>query len=114
MTGNFSPWISFFAAAVVAQADDAVGRIDKLITIRQSMIDLLRAEGAKGVVLDIVEDLIGYPIITPSQAAILHNVTYPPANAAIQRLVGLGLLREMTGRSYGRVYACEAVMRAVT
>jgi Fic family protein len=113
VTGNFNPWIRFFAEAVVAQADDAVGRIDELIKIRQSMIDLLRAEGAKGVVLDIVEDLIGYPIITPSQAASLHNVTYPPANAAIQRLVRLGLLREMTGRSYGRVYACKAVMRAV-
>jgi len=113
VSGNFNPWIRFFAEAVVAQAEDAVGRIDELIKIRQSMIDLLRAEGAKGVVLDIVEDLIGYPIITPSQAASLHNVTYPPANAAIQRLVRLGLLREMTGRSYGRVYACEAVMRAV-
>jgi Fic family protein len=68
---------------------------------------------AKGVVLDIVEDLIAWPVITITQAAALHHVTYPPASSAIQRLVSLGFLEEMTGRSYGRVYTCPAVMRAV-
>lgn len=112
-TGQFDEWVQFFADAVVAQAADAESRIERLIEIRGTMIDALRAEKARGVVLDIVEDLIGWPVITPSQAASLHNVTYPPANAAIQRLVRLGFLKEMTGRSYGRLYVCEAVLDAV-
>ncbi|NMR19727.1 Fic/DOC family N-terminal domain-containing protein [Cellulomonas fimi] len=112
-TGDFNPWVTFFCDAVTAQAADTIARINRLVEIRAFMLDRLRKVKARGVVLDIVEDLIGYPIITPSQAASLHNVTYPPANNAIQRLEALGLIREITGGSYARVYACPAVMDAV-
>ena len=73
----------------------------------------MKADKAKGVVLGIAQDLIGYPIITPTQAASMHHVTYPPANEAIKRLESLGFLKELTGRTYGRTYACEAVLRAL-
>lgn len=112
-TGHYDAWLQFFFTAVCAQADDAVGRIDDLMSVRAEFLDLLRTDGAKGVVLEIVEDLIGYPVITPSQAASLHQVTYPPAAKAIERLQRLGILKEITGRTYGRVFACERVMRIV-
>lgn len=112
-TGDYDPWLQFFFGAVIAQAEDAVTRIDDLLAVRAEFLDRLRADKAKGVVLEIVEDLIGYPVITPSQAAGLHNVTYPPAAKAVERLERLGILREVTGGNYGRVYACERVMRIV-
>lgn len=112
-TGNYDPWLQFFFGAVIAQAEDAVTRIDDLLAVRAEFLDRLRTDKAKGVVLEIVEDLIGYPVITPSQAAALHNVTYPPAAKAVERLERLGILREVTGGTYGRVYACERVMRIV-
>jgi Fic family protein len=112
-TGNFDAWIQFFAQGAREQAERACERIERLAALRTEMLSALRADRARGVVLDIVEDLIGWPVITPTQAANLHNVTYPPANAAIQRLVGLGYLDEVTGRSYGRVFACRQVMEIV-
>lgn len=112
-TGDWNPWVQFFAQAVGAQANDASARIERLIAIRQIMIDALKADKGRGVVLEIVEDLIGWPVITSSQAASLHDVTYPPANSAIQRLERLGFLREVTGQAYGRIYVCDAVMSAV-
>jgi Fic family protein len=112
-TGKYDSWLQFFLTAVAAQANDAVTRIDDLMQARSDFLDLLRADRAKGVVLEIVEDLIGYPIITPTQAAHLHQVTYPPAARAIERLERLGVLKEITGRSYGRVFACERVMRII-
>jgi Fic family protein len=112
-TGKYDAWLQFFLTAVAAQADDAVTRIDDLMQARNDFLELLRMDRAKGVVLDIVDDLIGYPIITPTQAAHLHQVTYPPAARAIERLERLGVLHEITGRTYGRVFACERVMRIV-
>jgi Fic family protein len=113
LTGDFDPWVEFFAQAVLDQAQDAVKRITRLNEIRDGMLDRLRADRAKGVVLEIAQDLIGYPIITPTQAASMHHVTYPPANEAIKRLEALGFLKELTGRTYGRTYACETVLRAL-
>ncbi len=112
-TGDFNAWVRFFSEAVVAQAADTIARISRLVEIRAFMLERLRQDKARGVVLEIVEDLIGYPIITPTQAASLHHVTYPPANSAIQKLQALGLVVEITGNSYGRVYACPSVMEAV-
>lgn len=112
-TGDYDDWLQFFFTAVAAQADDALSRIDDLMEARDDFLALLRSDRAKGVVLEIVEDLLGYPVITPTQAARLHGVTYPPAAKAIERLERLGVLKEITGRSYGRVFACDRVMRIV-
>ncbi|MBK6764022.1 MAG: Fic family protein [Micrococcales bacterium] len=112
-SGEFDPWVQFFAEAVKDQAEDSLRRIDTLIDIRNSMLDALHATRAKGVILQIARDLIGYPVISPSQAASLHGVTYPPANAALQRLEELGYVQEITGRNYGRLYACSAVLRVL-
>lgn len=112
-SGAFDPWVQFFAEAVKDQAEDSLRRIDTLIDIRDSMLDALNAKRAKGVILQIARDLIGYPVISPSQAASLHGVTYPPANAALRRLQELGYVQEITGRNYGRLYACSAVLRVL-
>lgn len=112
-TGDFEPWVRFFADAVLAQAADTEARITRLSELRHETLTALRSVRARGVVLDIVDDLIGYPIITVSQAAKRHNVTFPPANNAIERLVSMGFLTEMTGRGYGRVFACPEVIRIV-
>lgn len=112
-TGDFDPWVQFFAEAVRHQAVDALRRIDALIALRDAMLADLRHAGAKGVVLEIAKDLIGYPVISPTEAAERHGVTYPPANAALRRLEALGFVKEVTGRNYGRLYACTQVIRSL-
>ncbi len=112
-TGDYDPWVQFFATAMAASSDEGVRRIGLLVKTRDEMAESVRADGARGVALDIVNDLLEYPVITVTQAASKHNVTFPPANAAIQRMVKLGILREVTGRTYGRVYICPGVMQAV-
>lgn len=112
-TGDPDPWLQFFFQAVRNQADDAVARIDRIVQIRNRMREALRDAKARGVVLEIVDDLIGYPVITVSAAAGLHGVTFPPANSAIQKLVELGFLTEVTGGNYNRIFVCREIMSAV-
>ena len=40
----------------------------------------------------------------------MYGVTPPPAISAIQKLVDLGVLREVTGNRYNRLYACLEVI----
>ncbi len=112
-TGDPDPWLQFFFLAVRHQADDAVARIERIVQIRNRMRGALRDAKARGVVLEIVDDLIGYPVITVSEAAGLHGVTFPPANSAIQKLVELGFLTEITGGNYNRIFLCREIMSAV-
>ncbi|GAA1840209.1 hypothetical protein GCM10009687_01520 [Asanoa iriomotensis] len=114
VTGEFDAWIRFFSEAARAQATRAVAKIEALHDWRDHALALIRGSGASGRLISaITEDLIGYPLLTPKTAANRYDATYPGANKAIDRLVQLGILRERTGRRYGRVFAAPEVLRII-
>lgn len=113
MTGNFDPWIRFFSEAVRAQAVLAVERIDALLAWKERALERLREGKVRGVAVRIAEDLIGYPMITPTAASQMYGVSYPAVNTAIRRLESLGLVQERTGRRYARVFAAKDVLRII-
>jgi Fic family protein len=108
-TGDFDPWISFFAQAVKARALAATSAIQQLLEVSTEFQSTVRQDGAKGRVIDLAGDLIGFPVLDVADAAKLLGVTYPAANSAVHRLVRLGILREVTGGTYGRIFRCERV-----
>jgi len=114
ITGDFNPWVQFFCQAVIEEAARTVRKIEDLLTAREEMRNELRAQKVRGVAVDIVDSLIGYPYITVPEAAELHGVTYPPANAAIARLVEMGILSETTGNAYGRIFVCPRIRKIIT
>ncbi|WP_435208242.1 Fic family protein [Micromonospora sp. bgisy143] len=113
MTGRFDQWIRFFSEAVRAQAVLAVERIDTLLDWKEHALARLQEANVRGVAARIVEDLIGYPMITPTTASQMYSVSYPAVNTAIRRLEGLGILQERTGRRYARVFAAKDVLRII-
>lgn len=108
-TGDFNSWVAFFCEAVRYQAEEGVTRVEELLEYQLEVRQQLADVKARGVVNNIAESLLGYPVITISRAAELHDVTYPPASKAIETLVDLGVLRENTGQQYGRVYVCDRI-----
>jgi len=110
-TGDFNPWVSFFAQAVRAQSDDGVRRVDGLIHLKDVMVGRLRTAGVRSVAIPIAEDLIGFPVISPTMAAEMYEVTYQTANTAIARLVELEVLEQIGTRPYARLFRAPAVMR---
>ena len=112
-TGDFDPWVAFFAEAVKERALAASNTIDVLLKMRQEFSELLRNDGARGIAVDLAGDLIGYPVLAVTDAVDLYGVAYPTANSAVDRLVRLGLLREVTGGSYNRIFRCDRVLEAI-
>ncbi|MGA8297586.1 MAG: hypothetical protein WB770_11135, partial [Acidimicrobiales bacterium] len=98
---------------VEEQAEAARHTIDRLLEMRNQFIDLLKGNGARGVAVDLAGDLIGYPILAVSDVVGLYGVSYPTANTAVDRLVRMGLLREITGGHYGRIFRCDLVYAAI-
>jgi Fic family protein len=109
-TGNFNPWIEFLCEGVRVQARRGIEKIDALHDWRQATLARLREERIKGVAVQIVEDLIGYPMITPTLSAKRYGVSYPAANTAIRALAEHGILEERSGRRHGRVFAANEVI----
>lgn len=112
ISGDLNPWVHFFCDAVVAQAQDGVKRIEAVLAVRQQWIAKLHRARVRGVAVRIADSLIGYPYIAVPEAASLHGVTYASANNAIRRLVSMGILEEITGGNYSRVFVAPQ-LRAI-
>lgn len=110
-TGAFSRWVAFFAEAIRAQAESTAQQVDRLLAFQEEARRSARRHRIRGVGADLVEGLIGQPIVTPTWAAKNFGVTYQAANNGVSRLVDIGLLREITGGRYGRVFAADDVIR---
>lgn len=111
VTGDFDTWVRFIAQCVIEQSAEAADQIGKLVDYRDDLLRRLHAAKARGVILRLAADIVGRPIMSPSQVAKEYGVTYPPASKAIAQLVKMGVLVEITGQQYGRLYECEAVYR---
>jgi Fic family protein len=113
-TGDWDGWIRFFAEGIEASALDTAARVDRLLRIQEEYANTLREAGASGLIRDLAESLIAFPYVDVSRTAERLNSSYPTVNKAVARLVELGILRERTGRSYGRVFEAHAVVAVLT
>jgi Fic family protein len=112
-TGDWNPWIQFFCEALCVQARGLVDVVGVLMTWLNETRQLMNERHWSGTVANICSDLVDWPIITARFVQDKYGVSAPTAKSAIDRLVAIGVLKEMTGRSYGRSYGAPAVMRAV-
>ena len=108
--GAFDAWITYFCNALSAQAMDAESRIRALLAWREDALATLRARGMKGVALAVTEKLIEFPSLTVKHVSATHSVSVQAANHAVARLTEAGILEEVTGRSYNRVFQAPAVL----
>lgn len=110
VTGDFDGWIRFFGEGIGAQAVATVRRIDRLVDVHAEIRERVRAAALRGIAVQIADDLIGRPYMRPVWAARNYGVTYPAANTAFRRLTALGILQEVTGRNYARVFSAPSVV----
>jgi cell filamentation protein, protein adenylyltransferase len=110
-TGDFDRWIRFFCEGVRAQAEASASKITDLLAFQQHATNTARGAGRHNLSVDIASDLIERPILTVTATKARYGVSFPAANNAIAKLVGLGLLSEITGRTQDRVFRADEVLR---
>lgn len=112
-TGDFDQGVRFFCTAVDAQARQTVDKITDLLAFQEDVRLRMREANIKGVAAQIAEDLVAQPLVTSPFAARHYGVTYQAANSAIKKLTGLGILSELTGRTYDRIFGSREVLRVI-
>ena len=109
--GAWAEWLTFFAVGVAEQARDATARARRLLDLwreyQHRAADVVRAPAA----LRLVDELFASPYLTSNRAAAVAQVTRAAAQNTIDKLVGAGLLREITGKVRNRVYCADEVLR---
>lgn len=96
-----------------ARANRASYAIKSLLDARNEFVERLNKARAKGAILQLANDLIGYPIVSVADVQHLYGIAYPTANNIVAKMVSLGILKEVTGREYGRILRCPAVYEVI-
>lgn len=108
--GDWIPWIRFFLQGVTETATAAGEQARELHRLREQYRALLRG---KPNALVLIDNLFINPYMTIGRAAKILGKTHPTARAAISAMEEAKILREMTGRQWGRFYVCQPVLDAL-
>ncbi len=109
--GTWETWMEFFLTGVAETAEQAVATARDLIAMfevdRQKIVGIGRAAPSA---LRVHELMQAHPIVTIPTVSSRLGVSFATARGALEKLVGVGVMRETTGRRRGRVYAYTAYL----
>jgi Fic family protein len=108
--GDWFGWLMYFLDGVILTARQALLQAGELINLRETFHLKVR-DKPKAVAL--LDELLINPYITVALAGKLLQVSHPTARQTIEYLQQHGLLEEITGRSWGRVYLARPILNVL-
>lgn len=108
--GAWMEWITFFVQGVHIQARDAVWRARQLIDCQNRYKDQLQTTRSSAMLIRMVDHLFQSPTTTVSTLAKVLNITFRSAQNNVNKLVDLGILKEITGRRRNRIYLAKEIL----
>jgi Fic family protein len=108
--GRWTDWLTFFLEGVVSAADTEQATAEALLALREDWARRtvqLRSNSAARRLLDV---LLGAPVQTAASARVALGVSIQAATNGLAGLVRLGILREATGRRWGRSFQAHEVI----
>ena len=110
LRGEWSPWVDLLCRAIVESARDAIAIANDLNALTARWTQQVAKFRSDSVARKLPPLLIGYPVVDPARVVSLLDVSDRSARTGIDQLVGLGILREQTGRKRGRIYEAPDVL----
>ena len=108
--GDWIGWLRFFLAGVLETAQQGVRQAGELTAIRERFRKRLHD---KPRALALLEALFANPYLSVARAAKLLKVSLPTARQAVRVLQESGMLEEVSGRRWGRLYLARPILRAL-
>ena len=105
--GDWEGWLKFFLRGVCNVAEEAAQTAARIMAQREEhrrMILAAMSNSQAASAIKLIEHLQRQPVVTVAKAAEIIAKTYVSANTMISKLIGLGLLEELTGQERYRRY----------
>ncbi len=111
--GAWRQWLIFFLQGVTEQSRDAVVKAARLEALRDEWRAQVTERRATALTLRLVDYLFETPVLTIPRAQQILGVTYNSARLNVDKLVQSGILRQVGGELYGKVYMAEGVLEVI-
>jgi Fic family protein len=112
--GAWHEWVIFFLRGVKEQAQDAIVRAKRLQDLQMGWKEKLSQARASALVLRLADSLFVSPLITIPEAQRISGVKqYHTARKSIEKLVSVGILKQLGESSYGKTFIAEEIFRTI-
>jgi Fic family protein len=102
--GTWEQWLIFFLHGIVDVSGQATDTARRILSLREdhrrAITERLGRSAGNG--HRVLEHLYEHPIVSVSEVRGLTGTTYPAANETVARMVDIGVLHEITGRTRHR------------
>lgn len=112
--GDWETWVSFFMRGVRETAEGAVATAQRLAAICKDDRERVRKLGrVANSALRVHESLQHHPLQSIATTAQRTSLTVPTVTTALKALENAGIVREITGKLRGRVFAYDHYLRVL-
>lgn len=111
---GINTWVGRFAGACTRSVADATTFEERAAALEEQWRERVGTIRANSGTDRLLRSLPGVPILTVDSAAALIGRTFKPASDAIERLVGAGILRQVTVGRRNRAFEAPEVIAAFT
>jgi Fic family protein len=108
--GAWTEWIDFFVRGVAEQANDASRRSQTLLALWRDYRARTQTARSSALLLQVIDELFAIPVVTAAGLAKRLHVTHRSAQLNIDKLLGMRLVHEVTGRERRRVYIASEIL----
>jgi Fic family protein len=109
--GDWESWIKFFLKAVSESAEMANGAALEIHSLHQLDKDRLHLSKPTTYTIQVFNEFCHIPILSSTALTDRHNSTKPKVNRALQHLVKLGIVKEISGKQRNRRYAYDSYLQ---
>lgn len=110
LAGEWNAWIQYFLRAIEIQSQEAVQRSHRLLEIQTKYRANVQTARTSALVPRLIDLLLFSPVITAPFLAKHFKITQRAAQLNIDKLISVGILREVTGQLRNRMYAAEEII----
>ncbi len=109
--GDWEAWLDFFLEGVEQTAMNAVGTTKRLLSLFQQ--DEQKIHGSQrtaSTTLQVFRAMCERPLMNLNQVCARTGLSFPSAARAMETLMNLGIVREVTGQRRNRVFAYQSYL----
>jgi Fic family protein len=108
--GIWQEWIEYFLQGVAEESRDAVVRANSVIDLWTNYRRKIQNERHSVSTLTLLDEIIKTPVMTYTKAQKILGVTNRAARQNVDKLVELGLLREITERERYKIFVASEII----
>lgn len=108
--GAWDDWLKYFIRGVAEQSKVAEETGHKILDLQKEYRQQLQKESVPTVVFQLLDMLFLNPFVSLPGISDYLKITWPTAKASVERLIKLGILKEVSGRKRGRIYCAKELL----